>query len=219
MFTREDNVTLDRILNARWTCRGFDGEVPSREEVEAVIQAGIISPYASISSKDVDPFRHFYVMFKGNPKLPVIERLIKEQSAADLAALLKEEETNDFLKENSRGLEGLWDGVAKNGVPVFPDPPCLIVCAEWRGARRAERQSLAHMLENMWLKATALNLDFNLLSVIESMVDNKEFCDLFELPTGLYGFHACVLGHHSGSVRTPHPATAQIHWLDEDEQA
>lgn len=213
MFTKEDNLVLDKILNARWTCRGFNGEVPAKEDVEAVIQAGIISPYASISSKDVEPFRHFFVMFKGDPKLPVIERLIKEQSAVDLAILKEEEETDAFLKENSRGLEALWGGVADNGVPVFPDPPCLIVMAEWRGARRAERQSLAHMLENMWLKATALNLDFNLLSVIESMWDNKEFCDLFGLPTERYGFHACVLGYHSGSVRAPHPATAEIHWL------
>ena len=214
MFTKEDNLVLDKILNARWTCRSFNGEVPAKEDVEAVIRAGIISPYASISSKDVTPFRHFFVMFKGDPRLPVIERLIREQSAKDLEMLLEEEKTDDFLKENSCGLEGLWDGVAKNGVPVFPDPPCLIVCAEWRGARRAERQSLAHMIENMWLKATALNLDLNLLSVIESMVDNQEFCDLFGLPAGRYGFHACVLGYHSGEVRTPHPASAEIHWMN-----
>lgn len=212
MFTKEDNQVLDKILEERWTCRSFTDEIPSKEDVEAIIQAGIISPYASIASKDVVPFRHFFVLFKGDPRLPVIERLIKEQTAKDIEVLEEEKKTDEFLRNNSKGLDGLWGNVAKNGVPVFPDPPCLIVAAEWRGARRAERQSLAHMIENMWLKATALNLDFGLLSIIESMVDNQEFCDLFGLPAGRYGFHACVIGHHKGEGRTPNHATAEVHW-------
>ena len=213
MFTKEDNQVLDRILQARWTCRSFSGEIPEKKEIEEVIEAGRIAPYASISSKDVTPFRHFFVMLKGDPRLQIIDRLIREQSAVDLEMVIAEAQVDSFLQEHLAGLEGLWSNVAQNGVPVFPDPPCLIVAAEWRGARRAERQSLAHMMENMWLKATALNLDFGLLSVIESMVDNQEFCDLFGLPVERYGFLACVLGHRKGEVRTPRPASAQIHWL------
>lgn len=213
MFTQDDNLVIDRLLQARWTCRSFTDRVPAREDVEAVLEAGRIAPYASISSRDVTPFRHFFVMFKGDPRYPVIERLIKEQSAVDLENVRKEAQSDAFLAEHLDGLDHLWSNVAANGVPVFPDPPCLIIAAEWRGARRAERQSLAHMIQNMWIKATALNLDFNLLSVIESMVDNREFCELFDLPVGLYGFHGCVLGYHAGGIRTPHPASAQIHWL------
>ena len=215
MFTKEDNQVLDRILQARWTCRSFGDEIPDKEEVEAVIEAGRIAPFASISSKDVTPFRHFFVLFKGDPRLQVIDRLIREQSAVDLEMAEAEAEVDPFLMEHMPDLRGLWSNVAQNGVPVFPDPPCMIVAAEWRGARRAERQSLAHMMENMWLKATALNLDFGLLSVIESMVDNQEFCDLFGLPVERYGFLACVLGHHKGEVRTAHPATAEIHWPED----
>jgi len=213
MFTEKDNLVLDNILKARWTCRSFNDEVPPKEDIEAIIEAGRISPYASISSKDVNPFRHFFVLFKGDPRFPVIERLIREQSAADLEQVKKESESDSFLKEHLAGLERLWSNVAENGVPVFPDPPCMIIAAEWRGARRAERQSLAHMMENMWLKTTALNLDFGLLSVIESMVNNREFCDLFNLPVGRYGFLACIIGHRAGDIRTPHPASSQIHWL------
>ena len=215
MFTKEDNQVLDRILQARWTCRSFSDEIPEKEEVEAVIEAGRIAPFASISSKDVTHFRHFFVLFKGDPRLQVIDRLIREQSAVDLEIVKAEAEVDSFLKEHLAGLEGLWSNVAQNGAAVFPDPPCMIVAAEWRGARRAERQSLAHMMENMWLKATALNLDFGLLSVIESMVDNQEFCNLFGLPVERYGFLACVLGHHKGEVRTAHPATAEIHWPED----
>ena len=84
MFTKEDNQVFNRILQARWTCRSFTDEVPAREDVEAVIQAGIISPYASIASKDVVPFRHFFVLFKDDPRYKEIDRLIREQSRTDL---------------------------------------------------------------------------------------------------------------------------------------
>ncbi len=213
MFTKEDAAVLDRILEARRTCRAFSDEVPGKEQIEAIIHAGIISPYASIDSKSVVPFRHIFVLLKGDPRMETIHRLCKEQSAKDLEAFQKEQETDPFLSQNGGGLQKLWGNVAQNGLPVFPDPPCLLILAEWRGARRAERQSLAHMVQNMWLESTALNLDFGIISVIESMVSNQEFCDLFGLPAGRYGFHGCVIGHRAGETKKASPPTAEVHWL------
>ena len=45
MFTKEDNQVLDRILNARKTCRAFAENVPTDDEIKEVIQAGCIAPY------------------------------------------------------------------------------------------------------------------------------------------------------------------------------
>jgi len=47
--------------------------------------------------------------------------------------------------------------------------PYYIVVAERSGIPPAEQQSLAHCLENMWLKATALGLGFQLVSVTAQM--------------------------------------------------
>ena len=85
-----------------------------------------------------------------------IDAFIRQQSQVDLDARIKEEETDPFLKENGEGVKKLWKHVAECGESTFPNPPCLIIAAEWRGARRAEHQSLAHMMQNMWIKATAL---------------------------------------------------------------
>lgn len=214
MFSKEDNQVLDRILNARKTCRAFTDEVPTDAEIREVIQAGCIAPYASIDSKAVTPFRQFFVIKKDDPKMEQMDTFIRQQSQEDLDARIKEEETDLFLKENGAGVKKLWKHVAECGESTFPNPPCLIIAAEWRGARRAERQSLAHMMQNMWIKATALNLDFQIISVTENMVDNQEFCDMLGLPTGKYGFLACVLGHAKDSNAPQHPrATTQIHWL------
>jgi len=213
MFTVQDNLLFDEILKTRRSCRKFTEEVPTREEIEAVVEAGRLAPYASISSQDVEVFRHFFVMTKGHPLLPEIDRLIRQQGGKDAEWLRGEMEKDPFLAEYGVGLEAMWSRFGTNGVSVFPDPPCLIILAEWRGARRAERQSLAHTIQNMWLKATALNLDFNMISVMESMVDNEEFCSLFGLPVGRYGFHGCVIGHREAEKLTSKPIRAQVHWL------
>lgn len=213
MFTKSDNMALDAILKKRRICRKFTDQVPSKEDVEAVVEAGRLAPYASISAGDVDVFRHFYVIFKDNPLLDKIEQLIKDQTVIDLSILREEMAEDEFLRTYGVGLEKMWSNVAEHGLPVFPNPPCLIVLAEWRGARRAERQSLAHTIQNMWLKATALNLDFNMISPLESMWDNEEFCQLFDLPVGKYGFHGCIVGYREAEALSSKPISDQVHWL------
>lgn len=215
MFTKSDNEVFDQIIEQRSTCRKFSDRIPEKEDIEKIIEAGQKAPYASIDAKSVDVFRHFYVIFRDDPRMEVIDRLIKEQSAADLNRRLEEKKTDPFLQENGERVEKLWANVAKNGESTFPNPPCMIVAAEWRGARRAERQSLAHLMENMWLKATALNLDFQIISVIENMGNNPEFCGLFQLPTERYGFHACVVGtagYDKEKTGRNARCTSQVHW-------
>lgn len=212
MFSKEENQVLDKILEARCTCRNFSDQVPAKEDIEKIIWAGQVSPYASIDSKMVTPFRHFFVIQKDDPRLEIIDRLIKEQSARDLEQRLKEKETDAFLQEHGQGVERLWKTVAERGESTFPNPPCMIVAAEYRGARRAERQSLCHMMENMWLKATALNLDFQVISVTENMVYNQEWCDMFGLPVGLYGFYSCVVGYRASAKGQSPRVTSEVHW-------
>ncbi len=110
-------------------------------------------------------------------------------------------------------MELRWGNLCARRRPFFPELPCLIVIAEWRGARRASMQSIAHAMENMWLKATALNLGFKLVSPMESMTDNKDFCDLLGYPVGQYGFHAATIGYPVLSAyENPRISTA-VTWL------
>ncbi len=213
MFTQEQDQVFNEILENRRSCRKFTDQLPSPDDVSAVLKAGQLAPYASISARDVNPFRHFFVIYRDNPLLKQIAAILQAQAAVDVDVLRQEMAEDPFLQEYGSKLEKMWSTVAQNGPPMFPDQPCLIIMAEWRGARRAERQSLAHMAQNMWLKATSLNLDFGLISAIEGLADNEEFCSLLGLPTGRYGFLGCVLGYRSGEIPAAKPATTQIHWL------
>lgn len=195
LFTEQDNILLDKIIATRRSVRQFKDEIPPKEKIEAIIDAGMKAPFASVSANDVDIFRHFYVITRKSGLLPKFDRLIREQSRTDLEGLEKEMEVDPFIKDHGNTLHGLWSMVAEKGIPGFLNSPYFIVVAEWAGARRAAKQSLAHVMENMWLKATALELGFVLVSPIEGMVNNEAFCKIFDLPSGRYGFHACIIGY------------------------
>ena len=59
----------------------------------------------------------------------------------------------------------------------------------------AEMQSIAHCLQNMWLKATALGLGFQLVSATEQISLNEEFCKLLGIPPKKYGINGCLIGY------------------------
>ena len=68
--------------------------------------------------------------------------------------------------------------IKKRGVvPGIGTAPYYIVVAERKGYPPVELQSLAHCLENMWLKATALELGFQIVSITSEMAQNPEFCN------------------------------------------
>ncbi len=215
IFTQEDNNSLDNIISTRHSIRAFKEDIPPKEKIEAVVEAGMKAPFASVSADDIDVFRHFFVVPRESGKLPEIDRLIREQSLEDLKGLNKEIESDQFIRDHSKILKGLWSMVAEKGIPGFTEVPYLVVAAEWAGARRAERQSLAHVMQNMWLKATALELGFCLVSPIESMMNNDQFCSLFDLPTGRYGFHGCMIGYSKQELDKVKgkPVTGKVEWL------
>lgn len=213
MFNEQDNATFDRIVNARRSCRKFLDRLPEQELVAQVIEAGNKGPYAIASARDVDVFRHFYVLYQGHPLIPAIHKQIREQSEREAEQLRWEMVIDPIVRMYGEGLARMRTLTAREGVSFLENPPCLIVLAEWRGARRAEKQDLAHALENMWLKATALNLGMAIISLFENLTDDENFCEMLGLPVGKYGFHACVLGYPESEALEAKRVISQTHWL------
>ena len=74
-------------------------------------------------------------------------------------------------------------------------PPYLIIVAEKEGFPQVAQLSLAHCLENMWLKATALGLGFRLVSLISELSKDQEFCQLIGIIPGEYAVNGCIVGY------------------------
>jgi len=59
----------------------------------------------------------------------------------------------------------------------------------------------------MWLKATALGLGFQLVSITAQMADNVEFCRILGIQSGKWGLMGCATGYPveklSPSTRPP----------------
>lgn len=95
------------------------------------------------------------------------------------------------------------------------DAPCLIIVAEKKGFPPAEKQSLAHVMENMWLKSVSLNLGFRLLSIFENLNESKEFCEILGAEYGKYAFNGCIIGYPQNSPNEGKRAKLEevVYWL------
>ena len=109
--------------------------------------------------------------------------------------LQREAEKNPASKDKSARYLQRLSSASQTGLPGLTDVPCFIVVAEHRGVPSVEKQSLAHVMENMWLKATALGLGFQLVSVVETLTENQEFSRLLRLPPDEFAFNGCIVGY------------------------
>jgi nitroreductase len=74
-------------------------------------------------------------------------------------------------------------------------PPYFIIVAEKEGIPPVAQLSLAHCLENMWLKTTALGLGFRMMSIIADLSKDPEFCNLVGIQPGEYAINGCAIGY------------------------
>jgi len=205
----QKNVYLDQILAERRSYRMFTAAVPEEDMIRRILHAGLLAPYAAAAvGGSNDYFRRFFVMKKGSQGLNAAIPLIREQVKVMAQGLEKEMEMNPALRRKAVTFVQRLEMIRKAGrVPGVGNAPYYIVVAERKGFPPVELQSLAHCLENMWLKATALELGFQLVSITSQMSGNAEFCTILGIPTGEWELMGCAVGYPadelSPSIRPP----------------
>jgi nitroreductase len=193
-FTPQDNAILDRILESRRSVRSFAPDIPPKEDIIRIIRVGLLAPYAAQAVAGQD-FRRFFVLQEETPKLALVAALGRRQAKRMAEQLRDELAANPSLEDQAKGFVKRLEQLAERGVPGIGSAPYYIVVAERRGIPPAEQQSLAHCLENMWLKATALGLGFQLVSVTAEMGQDREFCSVLGIPHGEFGTNGCAIGY------------------------
>lgn len=194
-FNREESNVLDRIILNRRSVRLFKKEQPDKEMIEAIINAGLWGPYAGLAVSSKEDFRKFYVIPGGSDKLVKLNEIIKAFSKYILDNFEKQMQENSFVNEKGQNYHKVLERIQQTGLPGLAEAPCVIIVAEKKGMPPAEKQSLAHVIENMWLKTTSLNLGLRLISVIEGLTESKEFCELLGVNYGEYAFNGCIIGY------------------------
>ena len=193
----QQNAVLDKILMERRTYRQFKEEFPQEDDIKGIIHAGLHAPFAAAAVSGTDNyFRRFFVLKKGSKSLEEAASLIFEEAMETTSNLEKAMENNPEIHAQASGFINRLAMIKKMGkVPGVATAPCFIVVAEKRGFPPVEQQSLAHCLENMWLKATALGLGFQLVSITAQMADNPDFCKILEISPGEWALMGCATGY------------------------
>jgi nitroreductase len=205
----QKNVFLDQVLAERRSHRRFRPDFCSEDEIRRILHAGLLAPFAAAAAGNShDYFRRFFVLRRGsesmNAAIPLATRQVEKMSA-DLETMMQQDPS---LRAKAAGFVRRLSMMREAGfVPGIGTAPYYIVVAERRGYPPVELQSLAHCLENMWLKATALGLGFQLVSLTSQMSSDADFCSLLGLPHGEWELMGCAVGYPadelSPAIRPP----------------
>jgi len=216
--SEQKNATLDQILGERRSYRLFRPEFPPEDAVRRIIHAGLLAPFAAAAvGNSVDYFRRFFVMKKGSPSMNAASPLVMAEIHRMSESLHEDMKNNLRLRESAIGFAQRLAMIKKLGVvPGIGTAPYYIVVAERKGYPPVELQSLAHCLENMWLKATALELGFQIVSITSEMAQKPEFCTILGITPGEWALMGCAIGYPqetlSPSIR---PSDEEVtRWLE-----
>ncbi len=143
-------------------------------------------------------FRRFFVFERGGESITRVVELAVEQMKAVAAGFKQQCEADPAFAEKAGPFVKRMDLVVSSGRLPITDAPYFVVIGEKAGFPPAEKQSLAHVLENMWLKATALGLGFRLISLIANLAHNEDFCRLLGVIPGEFAFDGCSIGYARG---------------------
>jgi len=198
----ECNKIIDQVIMSRRSIRKFKQEAPPKELVEQILQAGLLAPYASAGVERVD-FRRFIVIKRESKATAVVVDILKKRLQTWSKQIEEQMQTNEFIKQHAGQFLSRLKMMSERGPPNVGVAPYYIVVAEQRGFPPAEQLSLAHCLQNMWLKATALGLGMQLLSMTEQLDKDREFCDLINIPVGEYALDGCLIGYPDMNPMVP----------------
>jgi nitroreductase len=147
-------------------------------------------------------------MKKGTQSMTAAAPIVIAEIHRMSGSLQEDRKNNPRLREHAMGFAQRLAMIIKRGiVPAIGTAPYYIVVAERKGFPPVELQSLAHCMEKMWLKATALELGFQLISITSEMAQNPEFCTILGITPGEWALMGCAIGYPqeilSASIRPP----------------
>jgi nitroreductase len=185
---------LDTLLARRRSCREFASGAPDDGAIQAILQAGWLAPHAGATGVPLAEKRRFVVVRRGSPAhvalyarlMAIMKRNRRSLSFARFLVPGLRRKTETFYKRTA--------SLAGKGIRTLETAPFWIIVAERRGFPPAQDKSLAHVMQNMWLKATDLGLGFMLLSATGTAAKDARFMDMLGLKKGEWSIDGCLVG-------------------------
>jgi nitroreductase len=206
---RSHSDALDEILSARHTVRSFSTTPLEKRQIEQIIRAGLVAPFAAMAVVGKEEWRKIFVITASSP----VSGQMKAIVAARFPQYVKELESKFGLVPFVKMLRSpqMTSGLL--------DKPCIIIVGEKKGVPEAASESVSYCMESMWLKATSLKIGFQPITAIMGLRlgDDEEFCKILGIPRGEYHLDGFALGYPADGYK-PAPVKypefeSAIKWL------
>ncbi len=191
----DNNKSLEQIIKTRKSTRNFSKEVPPEEDLMKIITSAVYAPYGGATGIPLEELRKVFVFKQDTESLEKARGIFLIQMRKNAKKLNRLLTVLPFMKKKMQTFANKVNGIAKGGVPALNNAAYFIVLAEKKGFPPVEKQSMAHVFENMWLTATDLGLGFQLVSATNTLSDNKDFLMLLNLKKGEYALDGCAVGY------------------------
>jgi len=208
-ITPEHSAALDVIVRARHSVRAFSPIPPRKEDIEAIIQAGLLAPFGALAVAGKPDFRKVFVIRSSSSAMEAAVDILKNRMAKFADELEKKVGPVPFVQNLKR--------IGKQGVSGVGNAPYFVVVGERKGMPPIAAQSLSYCLDNMWLKATSLGIGLQLVSATMQMDSDPDFCRFLSIPVGEYALDGCALGYPADKYQPlsiEYPTLAKsVSWL------
>lgn len=206
---------LDLVIRERKSTRKFKSEKPPKELIDEILLAGLYSPYSGLTGIKLNEIRKFIVISNDCAIANEIHEMIYKQIRKKAKVFKYLVKLVPKLRKDGQGFNKRIQGMAKHGIDTLNTAPYYVIIAEKKGIPDSSNLSIAHVMQNMWLKATDLDLGFQVLSVTKIMKNNKEFLNKLGLDTGEYEIDGCLIGYPFSNIKKDKNLSLDRHvnWL------
>lgn len=150
-----DNSAFDVLARQRRSCRKFRQDVLDDASIRSILEAGWLAPHAGATGVALSDKRRFFVIKRECAAHTRLHALALARVKANRRRLvIAGRFVPGFAKRTANFMKRL-DALASGGIKTLQEASVWIIVAERKGFPPAETKSIAHVLQNMWLKAKA----------------------------------------------------------------
>jgi nitroreductase len=201
---------FDTLARARRSCRSFQNAVLDEARIRSVLEAGWLAPHAGATGVALDDKRRFFVVRRESAAHERLSALALARIKANRRRLMIARQFVPGLAKKTASFMKRLDALSGNGIKPLREASVWIIAAERKGFPPAEAKSIAHVLQNMWLKATELGMGFMLLSMTGMLSKDAAIMTELGLAKGEWELDGCLMG------LPLHPSTPSVERLPEN---
>ena len=205
-----EHTAFDTLARSRRSCRRFQSAVLDDARIRSVLEAGWLAPHAGATGVALSDKRRFFVIRRESAAHERLSTLALARVTANRKRLIMARRFVPGLARKTAGFMKRLDALANNGIRPLQEASVWIIAAERKGFPPAEAKSIAHVFENMWLKATELGIGFTLLTMTGMLSSDAAVMAELGLAKGAWELDGCLMG------LPVHPSTPSAEYLPEN---